>query len=155
MARGRMYSAVFEKVAVTAAQDLFELNAPADAVVIVHSVKITQDTEEGDAEAEQLSVLAHMGSTSGSGGSTPTPTPKQLGSPAFGGTVEANNTSQSTEGTFQDTEAWNVQIGLHWIFTPDEQIVISPSDRLIIELQDAPTDSITMSGTITFEELGG
>ena len=32
---GRMYSATFELVAATAAQDLFEINAPADAAVVV------------------------------------------------------------------------------------------------------------------------
>jgi len=152
---GRMYSTVFEEVAVTAAQDLFEINAPADAVVVLHSCIVTQSSDAGDAEDEQLSIIFHLGSTSGSGGSLPTEHPLELGSPAFGGTVEVNNTSQSTEGSILHAEAFNVRAGFYYRPTPEERIVISPSDRLIIELQTAPADSLTMSGTIIFEEIGG
>lgn len=150
-----MYSASFEKVPVTAAQDLFQLLAPADSVAILHAVYISQDTEEGDAQAEQLHILIHRGSTNGSGGSVVTPTPMNLGDAAAGTVVEANNTTQGTEGTFIHSEAWNVQIGFVYLPTPEMRPVISPSDLLHIELQDAPADSITMSGTIYFEEIGG
>lgn len=152
---GRMYSAVFEEVAVTAVQDLFEINAPADSVVVLHSCVITQSSDAGDSEAEQLSTIFHLGSTSGTGGSAVTARPLALGDAAFGGTIEANNTTQSTEGNILHAEAFNVAIGLHYIPTPEARIVISPSDRLIIELQTAPTDSLTMSGTIIIEEIGG
>ena len=54
---GRMYSAVFEQVAVSVAQDLFEINAPADAIVVVHSCVITQSSDAGDSEAEMLPIL--------------------------------------------------------------------------------------------------
>lgn len=149
---GRMYAAVFEEVAVSAIQDLFELNAPADAVVKVHSFEVSQSS---DVDSEMLALLFHMGSTSGSGGSTPTPTPLELGDAAFGGTVEANNTSQSTEGTFLHAAAFNVLNGYIWMPTPEARIVLSPGDRLIIELQTAPGDELTMSGTLVFEEIGG
>ena len=152
---GRMYSAIFEEVAVTAAQDLFEINAPADSVVALHSVIITQSSDAGDVEDEQLSIIIHLGSTSGSGGTTPTARPLELGSPAFGGTVEVNNTTQSTEGNILHAEAFNVRAGFYYRPTPEERIIISPSDRLIIELQTAPADSLTMSGTAIFEAIGG
>ncbi len=152
---GRMYSAVFENVAVTAAQDFIELNAPSDAVVVVHAVYIGQSSDAGDAESEMLDVLFHMGSTSGSGGSTVTATPLELGDAAFGGTVEANNTTQSTEGTLIHADTFNVLAGYQYMPTPETRIVISPSDRLNIELQAAPGDSLTMNGTIVFEEIGG
>jgi hypothetical protein len=152
---GRMYALVFEEVAATAAQDVFEINAPADAVVVVHSVTITQSTDAGDAEAEMLPILFHLGTTSGTGGTTVTARPLEFGDPAFGGTVEANNTGQSTEGTFLHAEAFNIQAGFFYRPTPEERIVISPSDRLIIELQAAPTDSINLNGTAIIEEIGG
>lgn len=152
---GRVYSCVFEEVAVTAVQDLFEIVAPADAVVVLHSVIITQSTDAGDSEAEMLPILFHLGSTSGSGGSSVTARPLNLGDAAFGGTVEANNTTQSTEGVFLHAEAFNIQAGLFYRPTPEERIVISPSDRLIIELQAAPTDSINLNGTAIIEEIGG
>jgi hypothetical protein len=147
-----MYSAVFEEVAVTAAQDLFEIVAPADSVVIIHGFEISQSS---DTDSEGLSLLVHRGSTSGSGGSTPTPAPMNVGDAAFGGTVEANNTSQSTEGTQLHAAAFNVLSGYAWIPTPETRPVLSPSGRIIIELQTAPADSLTMSGTVYFEEIGG
>lgn len=152
---GRVYVATFDQVAVTVAQDLFELNAPADAAVIVHSVTITQESDAGDAAAEMLPILLHRGSTSGSGGSVPTPAPFSVGDPAFGGTVEANNTTQSTEGTNLHAEGFNVQVGFYYMPPPEDRIVISPSGRLIVELQAAPADSLTMNGSIVFEEIGG
>jgi hypothetical protein len=150
-----MYTATFEEVAVTAVQDLFEIVSAADSVTVIHSIKISQSSDAGDSESEQLNMLIHRGSTSGSGGSTPTPAPMNLGDAAFGGTVEANNTSQSTEGTILGSYCFNVMAGLDIVFTPEERIVISPSGRVIIELQTAPNDSLTMSGTVVLEEIGG
>jgi hypothetical protein len=36
-----MYSATFEEVSVSAAQDLFEINAPSDAIVVMHSLVLS------------------------------------------------------------------------------------------------------------------
>lgn len=152
---GRMYSATFEEVAVTAAQDLFQILAPADSTVILHSLYLSQSSEAGDAASEQLNILIHRGSTNGSGGSTPTPAPMHLGDAAAGTVVEANNTSQGTEGTFIHAESFNVMAGLALIWTPETRPIISPSDLLHIELQSTPADSITMSGSVYFEEIGG
>jgi hypothetical protein len=152
---GRVYSAVFEIVTVTAIQDLFEVVAPSDAAVIVHSVTITQHTDAGDAEAEMLPILIHRGTATGSGGTTVTPSPLQLGEAAFGGVVEANNTAQSVEGTFLHAEAFNVQIGFYYLPPPEDRPVISPSGLFIVELQVAPNDTMDMNGTIVFEEVGG
>ena len=153
--QGRIYSATFEEVAVSAIQDLFEIVAPADSSVVIHGLVISQSSDSGDAQSEQLNVLIHRGSTSGSGGSTPTPAPLNVGDAAFGGTVEANNTSQSTEGTQVHSQCFNVMAGLEIWWTPECRPVLSPSGRLIVELQTAPADAVTMSGTIYFEEIGG
>jgi hypothetical protein len=152
---GRVYSASFEEVAVTVAQDLFEVVGPSDASVIIHSVTITQSSDAGDAQAEMLPILIHRGTATGSGGTTVTPSPLQVGDAAFGGTVEANNTSQSVEGTFLYAEAFNVQIGFYYLPPPEDRPVLSPSALFIVELQSAPADSLTMSGTVIFEEVGG
>ena len=152
---GLMYSAVFEEVAATAAQDLFEIVAPSDAAVIIHECRISQSTDAGDSESEQLNILVHRGTTSGSGGTSVTARPFQVGFPAAGSTVEANNTTQGTEGNFILSECFNVMAGWIWTPTPEARPVLSPSGRLIIELQTAPSDSITISGTLIFEEIGG
>lgn len=152
---GRMYAAVFEEVAATAAQDLFEINAPSDAVVVLHSLHLSQSSDAGDAQSEQLAILIHRASTSGSGGSTVTATPLNVGDAAFGGTVEANNTTQGTEGTFVHSEAFNVMAGISIVWTPETRPVLSPSGRIVIEMQTTPADSLTLNGTVYFEEIGG
>lgn len=152
---GRIYTAVFEEESVSAAQDLFEIVAPSDAIVKIHELVLGQSSDAGDSESEQLSVIIHRGSTSGSGGGTPTARPMEAGDAAFGGTVETNNTTQSTEGNILWGDAFNVLAGLQKIWTPETRPVISPSGRLIVELQTAPADALTMSGTLVFEEIGG
>jgi hypothetical protein len=150
---GTVYSAVFEKVAVTAAQDIFELNAGPDKQIALVGLVLSQDSDEGDAESEQLSILIHRGTTSGTGGSAITARPVNPGDPAFAGTVEANNTAQSTEGAQVHAQAWNIQSGLELWWPEECRPVVPKSGRIIIEQQDAPTDEITMSGTLYFMEL--
>src|SRR4051812_33169528 len=154
----RFYTAVFAGVAVTAQQDLFEINAPADAVVVIHDWTLTQSTEVGDAQEEGLSILIKRGATtSGTGGTVPTANPVEFGDGAFGGTVEANNTTKATAGTIVTMGAynWNVRVPFQQVYTPETRPYISPSQRLTIELATTPVDSITISGMVTFAEVGG
>lgn len=159
---GRIYTGQFSAVAVTAAQDLFEIAAPSDAVVVVHSWEIFQTSDTGDAAEELLRIqlVRGVGSvTSGSGGSTVTTQPKEDGDAAFGGTVEANNTTQMAAGSGSLETlyqyGWNVRIPREVIYTPESRPSISPSNRLTIALTAAPADSLTVSGTVVFEEIGG
>lgn len=159
---GRIYSAIFNAVAVTAQQDFFEIAGPADAVTVVHAIELEQSTEVGDAQEEGLSILMKRGVgtvTSGSGGTTPTPQPREDGDPNYGGTTEVNNTTKMVVGSGSiDTLAawvWNVRLPFLKLFTPEMRPVISPSNRLTIELATTPADSITINGTIWFEEVGG
>ncbi len=152
---GRMYTAVFEEVAVTTAIDLFELVAPADMAVAIHGVMISQSSDAGDAESEQLQVLIHRGTGSGSGGTTPTPSPLVVSTTASTVVVECVNDTQGTEGAHIHAEAYNIMAGLTIWWPPEVRPIISPSGRLIVEQQTAPGDSVTMSGTIYFEEIGG
>lgn len=158
MLPARIYSAIFNDVTVTAAQDFFELNAPADAAVALMEVHLSQQLEVGDAMEEMLNILIKTGATTGgSGGTTPTAVPRQLGDAAFGGTVEVNNTTKATAGTIVTHTAdwWNVRIPFDKIFTPETLIVLSPSARLTVELVGAPGDTMDISGYIVFAEIGG
>jgi len=155
----RLYSASFEAVAVSAAQDFFEVVAPSDAVVVIHRILITQDTSEVSEQAVCRLIRGEGSVTSGSGGSSPTVNPTSKGDPAFGGTVEANNTTRMVVGSgalkVMHREGWNFLSGFDYRPTPEERIYISPGDRITVELPTAPSGSTTMSGTILFEEIGG
>lgn len=155
---GRRYTVQFQKVAATAAQDLFEIVAPADAIVAIHDISLSQSTELGDAAEEQLVLALKSGQTvSGSGGNAPTAVPIELGDAAFGGTTEVNNTTKANTGTIvtHHTWAWNIRGEFQKIFTPETRPILSPSRRATLELVDAPADSVTISGVMTFEEIGG
>jgi hypothetical protein len=159
---GRMYTAVFKDIAVTAVQDLFEVAAPSDAVTVVHRVMLTQSTETGDAAEEMLRLTTNRGVgsvTSGSGGGSVTAQPVSDGNSAFGGSVERNNTTAMAagSGSLEELESfgWNVRVPFDLIWLPEFRPVISPGNRWTLELESAPADSVTMSGTLWFEEIGG
>ncbi len=155
------YSAVFSDVAVSVAQDLFEILAPTDSIVKIHSVRVGQSSDEGDAQAEMLPIefVVGRGATTGSGGSSPTPQLLEAGFAAAGSTAEVNNTTRMVVGggslhtVLEDT--FNVQVGFLYQPLPEEMIIISPGDFFTVALPSAPADAFTMSGTIVFEEIGG
>jgi hypothetical protein len=158
---GRVYTAQFGNVAATAAQDFFELLASATQIIIIHSIFVGQSSDAGDAQAEMLRVQIKRASgtyTGGSGGSTPTAAPHNFSDTAFSGTVEANNTTQATAGSGALTtileETFNVQAGWYYTPTPEERIVLNPSQALVVSTPSTPADSLTISGRITFEVLG-
>jgi hypothetical protein len=163
MIKGRAYSAGFSAVAITAAQDLFEIQAPTDAVVVILGIKINQTTDVKDAEEEILRIEQVRGvgsTTTGSGGSTATSQPVEDGDVAFGGTVKVNNTTRMVagSGTLETTglgQGWNVRIPYDYVFPEKEQPVISPGNRWTCAVAAAPGDSLTVSGEVTFVEVGG
>lgn len=159
---GRKYTVAFKAVAVTAQQDFFEILAPSDAIVAIHEWELSQTTEVGDAQEEMLQLTTNRGVgavTSGSGGSTATAQPVEDGDAAFGGTVEINNTTKMAagSGTLEELEPfnWNIRQPLRQIYTPETRPVISPGNRWTLELETTPADSITISGKVTMEEIGG
>jgi hypothetical protein len=154
-----IYTAVFNQVAVTAQQDLFEITSPADAITIIHALELSQSTEIGDAQEEMLNIIIRRGNTtSGTGGTQAiTSQPVESGSSAYGGVIDINNTTKATAGTAQiiRVDNWNVRMPYLWMPTPEMRLIMGPSVRVAFELATTPTDSITMSGTLWFEELGG
>lgn len=154
---GMRYAATFDAVAVSAAQDLFEITAPADCIVAIYALYLGQTSDVGDANAENLKVQIIKGYTvSGSGGSTPTPAKLETGFAAAGSAVEANNTTVANTGTGVTVhqDVWNTQLPYMYRPAPEERIILSPSERVVVRLP-APADAITMSGTLVFEEIGG
>ncbi len=160
---GQVYSASFAGVTVlsdaTGIQDLFQLIPPADAIVVIHSITIGQESDAGDSEAEMLRVNISRTdlSVNGSGGSTLTPRPHEVGFAAAGSVVEANNDTLSTVQTILQALTFNVQAGLFYQPTPEERIVLSAGigAGLVVNLPVAPADALIMSGVIVFEEIGG
>ena len=152
----RMYTVSFAGVAASAQQDLFEIVAPSTGAVVLHAIELSQSTEVGDAMEEGLSLLLKSGqTTSGSGGSAPTPIPLAFGDAAAGMTAEVNNTTKASAGTIVTHAAWNWNVRSEFvrIFTPEMRPILRASRRMTLELATTPADSITLSGTMWLEEL--
>jgi hypothetical protein len=155
----KMYTVSFTAQAATVAVDFFEITAASTRIVIVHAIQLMQTTEVADAAEEGLALLLKRntsGSTSGSGGASPTPAPVEANQGASGFTADTMNTTKMTGGTAVTIAAWawNIRGPFEQIFTPEMRPVISPSERLTVELTTTPADSITFSGTLWAEEIG-
>lgn len=157
---GRMYSVSFAATAATTAFDAFEVAPASNKPCRLHSIFISQTSEEGDAQDEMLSVTITRGGTamtSGSGGSVATPQP--LGSSAntaAGFTAEVMNTTQATftSGVVVHRDAFNVRAGWQYRPTPEERIDVSNVNGGLTVAVEAPADSVTFIGTMIVEELG-
>jgi hypothetical protein len=158
MPTGRYYTAFFNDVTITAAQDLFELVAASTCCTELLEIHLSQQTEIGDAMEEMLNVVVKTGATTtGSGGTTPTAVPLSFGDAAAESTTKVNNTTKATAGTIVTHQVWwwNVRVPFDQIWTPDTTIVLAPSRRLTVELVAAPADTMDVSGWICFKEVGG
>jgi hypothetical protein len=153
---GRRYTAALDALSVSAVCELFNVIAPADAVVAIHEVSITQDAGE---TSEQLPVRIFRTATDQSAkGSANTPSPLEVGDAAFGGTVRTNVLTAetfATETTMLFCQSQNVLNGWHWLWTPETRPILSPSGKLCVKLDAAPAAALTFSGYVIFEEIGG
>lgn len=159
---GRNYSVVFENVTVSASQDLFEITPADDKPILLTALTLDNvggTADAGDAQEELLRLLIRRGhTTSGSGGSAPTPRPLLTGSAAAGFTAEVNNTTiASTAGTTGDmwSGGWNVRVPLREFWPEELCIGASQADTtIVVRLLSTPADAISMSGTLYVCEMG-
>ena len=153
------YMVCFSGEDVTAVEDLFEITAPSDAVVVIHKIEWAQS---GASQTDE--ILAHSfkrytsDSTSGSGGSSVTPqSTMSSGGVAAGSTAERNNSTQITGGTLKQEilVALNAMRSGSRDLLGRNQIVLSPSERFVWSLNDAPTSTLTTHCSVYFSEIGG
>lgn len=154
---GRLYSASVAAVSVSAAQDFFEITPATDKPCLIHEVRLGQYSDFADAEAELISVQIIRGyTTSGSGGTTPTPRALDQVDAAAGATVEANNTTVATTGTAHILVADTFNVAAGWLFLPTPEMrpraSAASGGRIVVRIT-APTDALTMNGSLIFEEL--
>lgn len=154
----RIYTVSTTGVAVTAAVDLFELTPADDKPIEIIGIMLGQSSDFGDAQAEQIGFRVIRGhTTSGSGGSTPTPRPVDRSGAAAGFTCEANNTTAASAGTAVDLlcDVWNLQAG-YCLWLPEGcGLEASQGDTtLVVRLIAAPADSMTVSTTLFVKEQG-
>jgi hypothetical protein len=153
---GQFYSVQFENVAVTLDQDFFEITPADDRPVKIVGLFLSQSSDAGDAEEEFLRLKIIRGHTSGgSGGTNPTPGQIDPRGAAAGATTDVNHTTEASGGTVVTiwSHAFNIRTGLEMLFPPDcEPGADQGQTTIVVRLMASPSDSLTMSGTLFFEE---
>jgi hypothetical protein len=141
-----------------AAFDIFCVTASTVARVAIREIRLGQYSEFGDSEAELISLQAWTGSTASSSGGaaiTPVNVKSHSGAPSANTTVIGPSTTPASTAntTMRLADSWNVAAGWLYLPRPDERITLEPSERFVLRAPVAPTDSITLNGTLMFQEL--
>jgi len=137
----------------TLANDIFQIEAGTSKPIIIHSVEFGQVSDLGDANAEGLTVLFRNRITTAitdAGGEVAV----NKSDTAFGGNVNVNQTAATGGASTIYGVPWNTAIPYIKVWTPETRPRIEPGDAFTVNLNDAPADSITVLGTVEFEELG-
>lgn len=143
---------------VSAAQDLLEIKLGTAQAGFLLRAKIMQSSDESSSEAEELQVAVKRATgsfDSGSGGSSATVVKGQTGDASHGlATIERNNTTQAGAGTgtleVMEPGVFNVLAG-EWEFTPTVELSypFGPSEAVILSLDEAPADALTLRAILT------
>lgn len=161
---GRIYTVPFTATVTNAGgnADLWELTPADDKPIRLRGFRLGQISEVGDTAEEGLGIsIIHLGSTvtSGSGGSSVTPSPVDPGvsMPAAGFAAEVNNsTVATTSGTSTTIEelAWNIRQSPFEVWYPDRDF--APTARqasaIVIRMNTTPNSNITFYGVAWVEE---
>lgn len=157
----RRYPVTFERVSVSAAQDLVQVKGAAGKTLRI----ISQRCKPADGTLPTAMNLAFRGRflpatvTDGSGGTSATiggPFDPGDAAPSF--TAKLNNTTKATtSGTASvHTEGGEHEFnGYEKVFPDKEQPVIGPSESYVFELLNTPAATAVLSGEVIVEESGG
>lgn len=154
----RRYAVTFEKVTVTAVQDLVQIIGAAGKIVRIIEVSVS-DVDSTLPTAQMMALRCRFlpaTVTNGSGGSSPTPRPFDPGDAAASLTAKANSTTPATTNATAVVlreDGAHLYAGYSYPFPSPP--IIGPSESFVFELITAPSTTWVMSGTVTVEEIGG
>lgn len=155
-----VYTVPFEKVSVSAVQDLWAIVAHASKQCVLLGFELAVSggaADAGDAQEELLPLRIRSGqSSAGSGGTAPTPQNVDRAGGAAGFTARVNDTTQASSGSpvVQWAGAFNTRAGIDKPLTEFQQLIFGAGVRLTIELTAAPADALEISGVAWVQEIG-
>lgn len=148
----RMYSVSFTDVAVSAAQDLFQIEAVTNNVVL-HACYVSQNSDVGDTAAENLTIRIRRVTDALT--NVTAEAQLDLGDAAALADLNVNDTTPLTTGAETvHVECWNIAQTWVWLPPPELRIVMQVLDVIVVNLVAAPADALTMSGVLYFGESG-
>lgn len=159
---GRIYSVSYQGTVTNAGgdTDLLEVLPADDKPVKLRGFCLSQISEVGDAAEEglRISVLRLPATvTSGSGGSSVTPSPTDSANSAAGAACECNNTTVATTGGSAVTLAefgWNIRNSPFDFWWPDAEFCpkVKQGEGLVVRQQTTAADDYTGCFTFWLEE---
>lgn len=148
----RMFTAQFTEVAVTAQQDLFQIEALVVPATI-HAIYLSQTSDVGDASAENLSIQIRRATDVVTNDIVEAKL--DTGSAAANADLAVNETTELITGQeIIHSETWNIALPFVWLPPPEMRIVVPVGDVICVNLNTTPADELTMSGTLYFSEAG-
>ena len=145
-----MYTVQFSEVSVTAQQDLFQIEA-LTVPAIIHAVYISQSSDTGDASAAMVSIRFHRVTDAVTDDLATVQLDK--GDATQKADVAINETTELVTGIeVIHSEVWNIALPFIWLPPPEMRIVVEVGNVVVVNMNT--TDTLTMSGTIYFEEVG-
>lgn len=156
----RLYTISFEAQTITNAggdRDLFYVAPADDKPCRVIGWDLAQTSDLGDAAEEVLRLSLIRGHTTvGSGGSSTTPADVELPALAASATGRTNDTTIASAGTAVTlySGGYNIRVAPCPFFLPERLWVpvTQAEGSVVLRLNAAPTDDLTMSGTLWFLE---
>lgn len=148
-------SAPFDNQSVTLATDIFHGTVASNRMVTLTGMTLGNFSDLGDAAEEVLRIGLYRTVTGGSGGSALTEVAYDAPTgPSPSLAVLANNTTPSTSGTLLEVISWNIRVPLMWIPIPEMRPMFAPDHtNFAFRLMAAPTDAISVSGTLFWQSL--
>jgi len=159
MVSPNLYAANFSASAFTTATDIFEFTPVVDRAVILYALSLGQTTDLSDAAEETLMIGLYRDATAGSTGTAATEYPYNNAAASAANTmaVVSNRGTPSTGGTLIEIIPWNIRIPLYWVPIPEMRPkfsnIAAEGPTSTFRLIAAPTDSITISGTMWWAEI--
>ena len=151
----RYYSCEFENVSVSVAQEFFSFVAADDKPIEIVSGLITQHSDMGEAEEEGLRLSIRRGfDTTPSSGAIITPRPLNPNGSAAGFGCDVNSTLLAAGGSHVVLHQDLFYTRTGWFFTspPEGGIKHTQGGWLVVRLDLAPADALSMSGTFIIRE---
>jgi hypothetical protein len=159
---GRIYTVSYQGTITNAGgdTDLLEILPADDKPVLLRGVLLSQISEVGDTAEEglRISILRLPATvTSGSGGSSVTPTPRDSADSAAGAACECNNTTVATTSSSAVTIAeigWNIRVSPYDLWFPDPAFApkVKQGEGLVVRQQTTAADDYTGCFTFWIEE---
>ena len=147
---GRMYTVDFSEIAVSAQQDLFQLEG-VTIPSIIHAFYVSQSSDVGDANAAMVSLQIRRFTDDVTDESLAVPL--DVADAAALNDVAINETTELETGqVILHAEVWNIALPWVWLPPPEMRIVVPVGDGVALNMNT--TDTLTMDGTMYFEEVG-